>query len=345
MTRRRILALVWLLASVSCGKVLALQDPEADEPASKGTIEGVVRDIDGRRVAGASVMLCEGHSGYPMVAGASKTIVEALSEDLSALESQLPDFAVTDEDGNFRFENIRFGTWRLVARLCRSVDSDDSSHKIPGLTERAEEILLLGQAVVELNSEMGVAVELQQAGAGVLKLDEDVSNDDTFLAVSTGKPRGDPVIGVIALGGEFFQQFAGWNYMPGGRTIVRGLPEGDVYFFLMSLDNSPGYGSGHVEISGDGEYRGRAPFVAAWSDAIHDPPPELAGLFARVRELESTSEFRLKSFLGDLGYNMRHPGSDKLYADLEKDIELPDGSKSRLIDLLAVLGYQQLQER
>jgi hypothetical protein len=122
-------------------------------------------------------------------------------------------------------------------------------------------------------------------------------------------------------------------------------PDGDVYFFLISLDNSGGFGSGHFVISGDGEYRGKAPFIAAWSDAIHDPPAELARLFSRVLELESTSKFRLNSIIENLGYNIRHPATDKLFADLEKEIEFPDGSKYRLIDLLAVQRYQQLQGR
>ncbi len=118
-------------------------------------------------------------------------------------------------------------------------------------------------------------------------MDQKVPNDETFLILSTAPTGADPVLGFIGWTPSFFQQVIGGNRMPGGRTVVHGLPEGTVYVAMFAADDVPGFLDAKVQIKAQQTtVLPFTPFVARWSDGRHDPPPELVPLFEEVKAMQ-----------------------------------------------------------
>jgi hypothetical protein len=349
------ISMLWVLASgSSCaahgfpgmdqGASPGIQEPQT--PAIPvGSIRGSVLDIEGKPVAGATVILCDSRSGYPMVGEARRNLVEAWFEDRQT--NSVPVARKTDLRGEFEFVDIPQRAWKLVAE---KVTPDGGNHsQLPGiLNECSEEILLLGTARIVLSSEEGETIEFRQSGRNTLRIDEKQGNSLTLLMVSTAAPRGDVALGPIVWGGPFFQNLIGWNRMPDARTVIHGLPDGEIYFALLSLDNSPGFGAGSVRVESGADVAGRAPFVAYWSDGVHDPPERLKPLFDHVEELSEQHGFRLQQFIAEqTGFSSAEMNDaaaiNELIPSLGRELELPDGTRATLADLLAITCYIRLK--
>ncbi len=279
------------------------------------------------------VMVCDQRTGMPV----SSLTRRPVSDSLGARGNAGPPLlAVTDPQGRFALENLPAGEYRLVAQRWAG--------PFKGFMElQGEEIRLFGTADhVRLPSAESEKVVLRPAGDGVLRFDQEVGNNETFLLLSTKPPAADPILGFAALGGQFLTCAIGFNRMPYGRTTVRGLPRGTVYAFFLAADNSPGFAHEGFEV-GPIERVKRVPFVAGWSDGRKEPPPGIR----RVMEL-----LVKHGLIGPKAYALA--GFDRDFSRLEslstvgdrldKKVELPEGRTATVGEILAAEGYRQLLE-
>lgn len=320
----------------------------------RGTIRGVARDADGKPLENACIVLCDGATGYPLVPSGEmldgdgvQTVVQAFAKRNRANVLQNLIHQTSDERGHFRFHGVPFGKYRVVAQKWLNPG------KVIGrpMGRYGKEVLFLGAERVTLDARSSRQLTMKPRGTGVLVLNEKCGNSATWFMLSTGPTRADPILGPIGWGGDFFRNFIGWNIMPLGDTTVSGLPAGPVHFALFAPDNVPGFGAGSAVVEEDKTVFGSAPFVAAWSDGIHDPPESLQKLFETVRSLQSNNDFVPSAFLQQtIGTKGRLELNDsqsmnKLADNLKTVVTLPDGTRTTVADLLAVDGYLQLQSR
>ena len=132
--------------------------------------------------------------------------------------------------------------------------------------------------------------------------------------------------------------------MPYGRTTVVGLPSTNIHAWFFANDSSPGFGAESYDLS-EGSFRApAAPFVAGWSNGRHDPPRRLAMLAERLKEQGLTP----RSLLGideSLAQGEQYVEMRKQMADMERTIELPEGYRVRVGDLIALISYDFLKRR
>lgn len=336
---------VLFLMMSCCAGTAAPQEAEPDVRSATGTIRGVARDLGGNAVSGACVVLCDGKTGYPLVAETLETFVDSYRKRRRFRPDDYV-FQITDEDGLFRFHKIPYGAYRVVGQSWINPPKPVTKP----MDRNGKDILFLGAQNVDLMARASRQVVLQQPGTGILVMNEECGNSSTWFLLSTAPTRADPVLGPIGWGGEFFRNFIGWNTMPLGDTTVRGLPAGTVHFALFAPDNVPGFGAGSARVVAGKSVMGSAPFVAEWSDGVHEPPPRLRSLAARVAKLQKATSFDVTGFLAKHGVPgfarlLDAAATDALVEHLPKTVALPDGTKATVADLLAIAAYQRMQAR
>ena len=317
--------------------------PPGEETAEKrGRISGVVSgSATGEPVAGACVVLCEQSSGIPL---SEKTLRSLVEEFLQGREAMDPAYTVTDENGRFSFDGVPAGRYRLVSQSWRD------AQQVKGILEvNGKEIELHGVAEnVEVPSDSATQLVLRPLGTGALRIDEEAPNDDALMVVSTAPPRADPILRFVAWGGAFMGNMIGGNRMPSGETTIYGLPEGKVYLVVFANDSSPGWGGAEVTIRSGATSVVYVPIVAGWSDGHHDPPKQLLPLFEEVKSLLSEDTFSMPRFLEANGIRIE-AGNDRWQRELEisrhldRQLELPTGTKTTAADFMAAVGYVELQ--
>ncbi len=197
-------------------------------------------DARGQPVAGVAVILCEQGDRVPRDAGPLRPFV---TEGTQGGDGEIL-FSMTEADGRFAFAKVPVRSYRLVAQSWRKKASIRSLMDVNG-----EEIELHGVANdVRVTANTTSDVILRPLGTGTLRMDQKVPNDETFLILSTAPTGADPVLGFIGWTPSFFQQVIGGNRMPGGRTVVHGLPEGTVHVAMFAADDVPGFLDAKVQI-------------------------------------------------------------------------------------------------
>jgi len=178
-------------------------------------------------------------------------------------------------------------------------------------------------------------------------MDQQVPNDETVVVLSTAPTQADPVLGFAGWTPSFLQNMIGGNRMPGGRTVVSGLPEGTVYVAMFAADNVPGFLHAQVQIkAGQTTVLPFTPFVAGWSDGRHDPPPELMPIFEEIKAMprpEAKAWFAGIYARAGIPFDLK-TGRPQLSGQLDKEFVMPSGSKTTVGKVLAAVGYVQLQE-
>ncbi len=308
-----------------------------EETGTRGSLSGTVVDAADAPVVGSAVILCDGETGIPLSAKAHRTLADTILSGGSPMDVA---FALTDENGRFKFQEIPLGRYSLLAQ------SWPGENPIKGIFEvNGSQVELRGVARdVVVSEDSTPEITLRPLGSGVLHVDEQVGNDGAFLVIGTAPPRADPVLGFVGWGGEFSKNIIGGNRMPKGVTEIRGLPEGQIHAVVFANDDSPGWGAGEAEIRAGVTTVTYIPIVAGWSDAHHDPPRRLEGL---VKEIEA---------LDDLPNTLESNGivldpikgifsiQQQLSRHLETQVTLPSGRKTHGADLLAAVGYVRLAE-
>jgi hypothetical protein len=120
---------------------------------------------------------------------------------------------VSDEKGNFRFDNVPDGKYRLIAQKWMG--------PYKGVFElHGAEIRLMG-AIDEITvprpaDEQAARVVPVPMGENTIQFNQDVANNETFLFLSTAPPEFDPILGLQGLGTAFWKNLIGVNRMPLG---------------------------------------------------------------------------------------------------------------------------------
>jgi len=322
--------------------------PRRQNDAVQLSLAGKVLNGDGEPVAGTTVVLCDQETGQPLARGARQTIAAAIRA--GKMQRGLAR-ATTDHRGRFRFTGLPAGTYRLIAQSWGDAGKPDGDVPIKGVLEINGEILRLHGVAerVEVSADATPDVVIRPLGSGILRLDEDMPNDETLLLLSTAPAAADPVLGFVGWSGPMLRNLLGGNRMPRGKTTVYGLPAGQVHVVLFAADNSPGFGAGEAEILPGKVTDLYVPMVAGWSNGHHDPPKRLTPLFNEVTSLVTAGSFSVRRLLSDHGIDARNVGlmgSDtKLAQHLRTRLSLPSGRQATVGDLLAVQGYIDLQRR
>ena len=304
-----------------------------------GGISGKVVGAGGQPVAGAAVVLCDQAGGVPLAPGTLRPFINDRSRSMNG--DLL--FSVTDSNGRFAFEKIPAGAYRLVAQSWRNKAAIRSVGEVNG-----EEIELHGAANdIRVTDGRTTDVVLRPLGTGVLRMDQRVPNDETFLILSTAPTGADPVLGFSGWTASFLQQAIGANRMPSGKTVVHGLPEGMVYVAMFAADDVPGFLDAKVQISaGQATVLPFTPFVAGWSDGRHDPPPELMPVYEEIKAMpRAESQAWLAKVFATAGIRADPKnGQPQLSGHLDAEVVLPSGRKATFGQAMAAVAYIQRQQ-
>lgn len=315
------------------------------EPASDGsatdtahTISGIVAEF-GSGTSDVPVCLCSAATGLPLTAETYQPFDWVkYHEDGTAGEMAI---VVSDTKGRFRFDHVPEGKYRLIAQ--QWTGPYKGAFEVHGTVIRLMGCVD-GVVVPRPNSLREAWIALTPPGEGIVKFDQDVGNNETFMFLSTSPPEFDPILGLRAMGPTFFQHLIGVNRMPYGKTTVIGVPDRTLYAFFFAPDNSPGYATVEVPAARSGLVRmGSERFVAGWSDGRKTPPAELAELmdFLEKHSLTASQVLAIPA-LRSVTYEAYRARMQALTQQLSTEVELPEGRLARIGDLLAVEAYRRL---
>ena len=312
--------------------VLGINSPAQTTAAFQ--IEGTVtRPDDGCNQA--VVVLCDLPSGEPLCRQTAQpfTLVMGTTNDSFAMDWLQ---AIPDSAGHFQFTNLSAGNYIVVAQAWKGQTQPTNLMKF-----RGETIHLLGREEVAVPSDSAHKLKLTAPGTNTIQFDQQFGNDDGFLMLGTRPQRGDPVLAWLGWGTNFIRHLIGFNSMPRGRTTIHGLPA-ETYASIFMPDDSPGFGSMRLHFGETNPVK--MPIVASWSDGYKTPPTNLVWLV----ELLQTNRFKIDELLGIPSkpkasvFEKERDKARLLLPIWEKEIVLPTGQKTRVVDLLTALGYARL---
>lgn len=328
-SRKAACLLIWL--------VVAMQQASGADEASDEThtIFGFVMELRSGTPE-VPVLLCDATTGMPVSRETYRPVPfgRELFEGLAV--------QVTDNKGNYRFENVPDGKYRLLAQKWTGpfkgfFEEHGTTTQLMGV---ADEVV-----VPRPTDAQAASVVLSPRGAeGVVMFDQQSPNSGTILFLSTAPTEFDPILGPYAMGTSFWQHLVGINRMPLGKTTVLGVPNQPLYAFLFAPDNSPGFAS--IEVPAPKGQLVRVPmepFVAGWSDGRKTPPPKLAALIEFLEKHElSVGELLQIPPLANATFKAHRARMEELTRDLSREVQLADGQSARVGDLLAAEGYQRM---
>ena len=285
----------------------------------------------------AVVVLCDQASGEPLCRQNLQpfTSVMGTTNEQFAMDWLQ---AIPDATGHFEFNNLPAGNYIVVAQAWPG-----SSQPTNILNFRGETVHLLGRAEIAVPSAAARQVKFIAPGTNTIQFDQQFPNDDGFLMLGTQPPRGDPVLAWLGWGTNFIRHLIGCNAMPRGRTAVHGLPA-ETYAAIFMNDDSPGFGAMRLPFRAPNPVK--LPLVAGWSDGYKTPPTNLVWLV----EWLQTHKFKIDELLGISAkpkaratFFEKECEQARLVLPIwEKEIVLPTGQKTRVVDLLTALGYARL---
>ncbi|MCF7974347.1 MAG: right-handed parallel beta-helix repeat-containing protein [Phycisphaerae bacterium] len=335
----------YTLKVLALGREPGIFEKSADQPwydaSGETSIRGRVLDAQGAPVTHAVVVLCESQGGIPLVKESYVTMTEAYISNKAPREIA---FEVTNESGQFRFDHVPDGTYRLIAQSWQGVT------KIKAILEtNGPEIQLHGLAE---HVRPGRDVEIRPLGSGTLVLDQHMPNDETLLVVSTSPPQADPVLGFAGWGGPLMRHMICGNRMPAGKTTIHGLPAGTVYLAMFAADSAPAFAAGRAEIrAGQNTVLPEIQFVGSWSNARQEPPAALQAVFSELQQLgEDQLKYVAQQLYNHMGMTGESQGGPWAFMSLAqphlKETFILPGDKSVTFEqCLSCLMYLQLQRQ
>ena len=312
--------------------------PESPPPAP-ASIRGTVRAADDAPVPNTIVILCDAATGIPV----RRTTWQPFTDTDGDILASAADIATTNtaNTGTFAFDAVAPGRYRIVAQSWRDtprargpLDVNGTVVHLRGVTD-----------TVDLEPGEFESVDIRPLGDATLVMADLAPNNETLVVVSLAPTTADPILGFAGWNGPFMRSAIGANRMPRGRTTLLGLPAGEVHVAIFSADNVPGWGAATVTLDEDRPTRLDLPFVVAWSDAVHSPPPDLEDLTDTIAAMSEADRIAL---MRRLGPEMRDAGSPlaamaALGPRLDDPVELANGTRSTTGRVVAAIGYASLR--
>jgi C-terminal processing protease CtpA/Prc len=304
-------------------------------------LAGCVVDGDGSPVAAAVVIVCDHQTGIPVSATSYRPFTKEMDYQQIA-------GAVTDDQGQFEFDVVRPGDYRLIAQSW-----EDADEPVKQVLEVNGRIVHLRGIVPKITVPSAGAEQVVIRPAGTAVLDITTSpqapNDETLLVVSRAELAADPVLAFAAWTGPFMPQMLAGNRMPHGRTVVRGMPAGPVSIAAFAADNNPGFGGVRCKLSEGRTSFVSVPLIASWSDGHKQPPEHLRALVEQrsdplapsVMELVRAANPEVARQMQAARENSRALGAG-LGPFLSTVIEYPPGTRRPLREVLAADAYVRL---
>jgi len=329
-----------ILSIATFSILLPARAQQGGDVSGTASITGKVVDQSKQPVAHAVVIICDQNSGVPLC----KETLQPITKQWLAGQQTL-DIAccTTDDQGQFVFQKIRPGKYRLLAQSWRDAES------IKGLLEVNSQIIQLHGVAehIEVLPASLSKVLISPLGTGVLQIDEEMPNDETLLIVSTAPTRADPILGFAGWSGAFMQNMIGGNRMPHGKTTIYGLPAGKVYVAMFAADSVPGWTQAQAQIKPDTvtvlDY---VQFVNSWSNSRHYPPEELKPLVEELKSVPLPEDHPVNELYRQLQWESRGGQWHSIRAIikyLDEAVELPSGRRVTFGQIAAGHRYIQLE--
>ncbi len=339
------LKMISVLFVVQFGCLLAVTSVAtcSDEVEQAGRIHGQLTNVKGHAIhtGQAVVFLCDAKSGMPYSPETRKAM-DLGSESILRFDQYW--HAVTSDDGNFQFENVPVGTYRLVAQSWAGISGvpramPKSKRTDPG-NEPSSLIILHGTAesVVVKANEKTLAYP-RQWGEEMLRIDTDPQASHNFLLISRNPRQGAGVLGPVGWGQAFIAGMIGITRMEDAEVTLIGLPkEATIHTGLLNYDNSPGMGGHSFVVNAD--QPATLPIYAAWSNGKYNPPSRLEKLtfFLEQNKLKVSELTGLTPARPISAYVAR------AWSTGSKQVDVPDFGKASVIDLLAAESHMRLRK-
>jgi hypothetical protein len=326
----RIVTAILLLASLTCFLARA-------QTNATFQIEGAITMPDDG-CNQSIVVLCDLASGEPLGRDTMQPFTAVMPSDSGKIMEWV--FTSADASGRFQFTNIPAGDYIVVAQAWKSETQPTNL-----LHFRSETVHLLGREEVHLPSTKAQNLKLTSPGTNDIRFDQQVGNDGGFLILSTRPQLGDPILAWFGWGTNFISHIIGFNWMLHGKTTLHGTPD-QVYASIFVNDNSPGFGSMKVQV---GETNiARMPIVAGWSDGYKTPPTNLVWLMELIQTNKLSIDQLLKLPRPDRSRDFIEQQRERwrmLKPIWENEVTLPNGQKTRVVDLITADGYARLNAK
>ena len=252
-------------------------------------------------------------------------------------------YVVTIGRGDFKFENVPAGSYRLIAHAWSGTDG------LPEMKDTSETIFLHGVTEgVGVRADETTRTVLSPLGNGRLTLVTDPPAGGSFLLLSTAPPFGDPVLGPPGWGADFFRHVIGATHMSVSRATFIGLPDDcAIYAGLLAYDNSPGVGGGKFHVGESAE--GRIDVYAGWSDGKFEPPAKLLPVVEYLEKNDPSLPELMRlgtraEFTGERGRLDEMKLIKAIMAAGDKTVEVEGIGPVRVIDIEAAVAYRRFRE-
>lgn len=250
----------------------ATSQPRAEDGIVTGRLLTSQGDPD--RHANAFVFLVDHESGWPIDADSGRPVSRATG--FRGIEGWK--HVRTNEEGQFRFDRLRPGTYRLVAQ------SWPGQTRVPSMKSADSPMMLHGTARnVRVQSGIATTAAIRALGSSALQLTCEPLEGNAFLFVGLEPCEADPILGPGMWTSQFLGSIVSAVHIRGGRQTIFGLPDDQtVHVRYLNYDNNPGLGG--VSVITRPVTRVTLPVYATWSNGFHRPPKRLASLVEWVRD-------------------------------------------------------------
>lgn len=342
MNTQKFITQFWIAFLLVVPSLFGQVEPSRDAEHDAGSIVGQIVDAHGEKlyVGRAVIFLCDAETGWP-INRETKQIIQPTVGDIQIDKLW---YAETNERGDFEFQIVRPGRYRLIAQSWSGTEGFKGFD--PNLHPSA--ILFLHGVAddIEVRSGERSSAYLQQLGRHTLHITNDPEEEHALLLISLRPTLGDGILGPVGWGTEFRKNWIGVTQMEIPRVTICGLPDdASIHVGLMNYDNNPGVGAASYE---PGTREGSLRIIASWSNGHKDPPPELVELvnYLQLNPPNARTWLDAAEIPDEPNdKNVRGMLISMLMADNERRVNIEGRGEERLADVLAAMGYVEMRNR
>ena len=345
----RTILLIWLTCGVSPGASLPATLPSrklpsamaSGRPAADGILTGQLLTSQGKpnRHANAFVFLVDQKSGWPIDADSGRPVGRATG--FRGIDGWK--HARTNEEGQFRFDRLPPGAYRLVAQ------SWPGQTHVPSMKSADSPIMLHGAANnVRVQSGETTRAGIRALGSAALQITCEPLEGNAFVFVGLKPCHADPILGPALWSDEFLNSIVSAVHLRGGRQTIFGLPDDRaVHVRYLNYDNNPGLGG--LSVTTQPLTRVTLPVYATWSNGFHQPLKRLATLVEWVRDHRDEAfavltDGRPDDFLTRNQIRNHQKLTSYLMENSQRTVSIEGLGRVRVLDIAAAERYLAILE-